>query len=201
MADARRKELERRRGAKRGVDAEGGEEEILAVSSSSSQERVTAAAAIQQPAVEREQQVRGISAVPPPPSECSPPSKATGSPSNAIGSPSKPNSAPSKRWFIGDLAPTNCLQRNPHPRGNVARSRRRLSSSTTETSPPTTRMLKIVPPNGVRTSLISEVCIKDIEDIVGEFSRLAEGEELPIYPIEFGLVEMTRGTIFLSPCT
>lgn len=42
------------------------------------------------------------------------------------------------------------------------------------------------------------VCIEDIEDIVGEFCRLAKGEELFIYPTEFSLVEMTGGTVFLE---
>ena len=49
-----------------------------------------------------------------------------------------------------------------------------------------------------RTSSISEVPIKDIEEIVGEFPRLAKGEELCIYPTEFSLVEMTGGTVFLE---
>ena len=47
-----------------------------------------------------------------------------------------------------------------------------------------------------RTSSISEVCIKDVEDIVSEFCRLSEGEELLIYPTEFGPIEMTRETAF-----
>jgi len=42
------------------------------------------------------------------------------------------------------------------------------------------------------------VCIEYVEDIVGEFCRLAEGEELLIYPTEFGLVEMTGRTVFLE---
>ena len=46
-----------------------------------------AAAAIQQPAVDQEQQVQSVSAVPPP-SEGSLPSKATGSPSKPSSSPS-----------------------------------------------------------------------------------------------------------------
>jgi hypothetical protein len=49
-----------------------------------------------------------------------------------------------------------------------------------------------------RTSSISEVCIKDIEDIVGKFCRLSEGKELLIYPTKFGLVEITGETAFLK---
>ena len=101
------------------------------------------AEAIQQFAVEQEQQVQGVSTVPPP-SQGSPPSKATDFRSQATGSPSKPSSSPS-------TAPPTAHKRNPHPRGNAARSRRRPlplpSSSTTETPPPRTRMLKTVPPN------------------------------------------------------
>jgi len=44
---------------------------------------------------------------------------------------------------------------------------------------------------GPNEKTISEVCIEGIEVIVGEFYRLAEGEELLIYPTEFGLIEMT----------
>jgi hypothetical protein len=63
-----------------------------------------AAPAIQQPVVEQEQQVQGVSAVPPSPSEGPLLSKAMDSPSRAMDSlPSKPGSSPSKGWFIGSL--------------------------------------------------------------------------------------------------
>jgi len=65
------------------------------------------AVAIQQPVVEQEEQVQGVSAVPPVLSE-GPPSKAIDSPSRAIDPPSKSTGSPlkpgsSKGWFVGSL--------------------------------------------------------------------------------------------------
>lgn len=39
------------------------------------------------------------------------------------------------------------------------------------------------------------VLIEDIEDVIGKFSWISEGEELLVYPTELGLVELSAGAI------
>jgi len=39
------------------------------------------------------------------------------------------------------------------------------------------------------------VLVEDVEYIVGKFTRVAEREELLVYPAELSLVELARGTI------
>jgi len=50
----------------------------------------------------------------------------------------------------------------------------------------------------LEVNLTALVCVEDIEDIVSKLCRLAEGEELLVYPTELGLVEMSRGAVFLE---
>jgi hypothetical protein len=81
-----------------------------------------AAAAIQQPVVEQEQEVQGVSAVPPPSSAVS------DSPSKATGSPPKLSSSPSKGWFIGGLT---FGPRQSTPQSSPTRQRSTKSTKTT----------------------------------------------------------------------
>ena len=161
MTDARRKELERRQRQKEESMPVVKEEKRMFSffphyhDRSESQPAIT----IQQPAVvEHEHEVQGASAILPPSEAVSSSRKATGSPSKDTGSPSKTTGSISKATgspskITGSppkpsgfpkgglwVAPAN--YRNLHPRGTVARNRRRLPppplsslSSATETSP------------------------------------------------------------------
>ena len=144
MTEARRKELERRQWQK--------EESMPVVKEKRKFSLFThhhhrseshgAAAIIQLPAVEQKQQTQGVSAVPPPLSEGSPPSKAIGFLHDRVVLLRKGLSVAWVPW--------------PPPTAysailDVARSQQRppcgRQQGSTETSPPTTRMLKAVPPN------------------------------------------------------
>lgn len=43
------------------------------------------------------------------------------------------------------------------------------------------------------------VLIKDIEDVIGEFAWITEGEELLVYSAEFRLVKLAAGAVLQEP--
>ena len=65
-----------------------------------------------------------------------------------------------------------------------------LQTSSTGDTERTNKLLEV--------DLAALVFIKDVENILSKFARIAKGEELFVYSAKFCLVEMTRWTVFLK---
>lgn len=65
-----------------------------------------------------------------------------------------------------------------------------LQTASTSDTECTNKLFKI--------NLAALVFIKDVENIISKFGRIAKGKELFVYPAKFCLIEMTRWTVFLK---